>query len=313
MPFAPLQSPQSPQSPQCVRHAGARRNSHRALPLLLAGGVLLAVLALAACGTGSPADTTAENPPPPATETSTTPVANATATPDTTPQPAQQVRYAYLYSRVDYPLQIPVAQDDTVTLTLSPHEKILTVAPRQGTGSMTVGAPIYLPADLEHYQDVAAEAAVSGQGGPVTWQLVSAPRQSLLASDHSYAETVTFGWRVHAVADGQNTQKIVLSVYYVYLDGSQHAGTVEVTDAPIPMVAVATTPFNSLLPPLKVPLVGLSGLAGILTFARFIYGLVKWIDDAVAPVRDAAGVAVAIKGRIAPPPRRDPPPQPPTR
>src|SRR5579875_228533 len=87
-------------------------------------------------------------------------------------------KYAYLYSSVDYPLQIAVNDADTVTLTLSPNSNLVSAAPGQGHGK-TTDEPIPLPTDLSAYRDIAAAAEASG-GGPLVWQLTSAPRQSLL-------------------------------------------------------------------------------------------------------------------------------------
>lgn len=275
-------------------------------PIVLAGTLLLGVLALAACGAGarvtipsSPAPTATQ----PVTGTATGgPGGTSTPAGTVTPGPGGLSSYAYLYSRVDYPLQIPVGSDDTVTLTLSPQAVILSTGAHPGGGVTTVGAPIPLPTDLQDYQDIAAEAAAQSAAGngPLVWQLTSAPRQSLLAADHQqYAAAVTFQWQVHAATAGQNVATIVLSLYYVYLDGSQQTGTIEVTAAPIPIVAVQPTAANSMLLPFKLPIVGLSGLAGMLAFIRFLWDIFTRIDDTISPARDAAHVAGTVRARAA--------------
>ena len=286
-----------------MRHArstggmsAASRSTLPALSVRLGLGLgVLAALALAACGSSG------VTPGPGATATAggsqSTPV--VTGTPTIT-------HHAYLFSRVEYPLQIEVAKSDTVTLTLAPSGDILTVTPAPGNGVATVGEPIPLPTDLENYQDVGAAVETRAtDNGPVVWQLTSPQRQSLLApvgstsATRQYASQVTFTWQVRAVAAGQNTARIVLQLYFVYLDGSQQFGSVEVSQAPIPMVAVAPTPLNTTLPPLRLPLTGLTWLAGCLAVLRFLYGAYKTINDVAEPVRDAVKVAGAIQTRMA--------------
>ena len=289
-----------------MRHArstgGMPATPCSALLARLGLGVLAAlVLALAACGAGG--SSSGVNPSPGATATSggsqSTPIVTGTST---------ITRHAYLFSRVEYPLQIEVAKSDNVTLTLAPSGDILTVTPVPGNGVATVGEPIPLPTDLENYQDVGAAVETQATSdGPVVWQLTSPQRQSLLApagaaavpASRQYASQVTFTWQVRAVAAGQNTARIVLQLYFVYLDGSQQFGSVEVSQAPIPMVAVAPTPLNTTLPPLRLPLTGLTWLAGCLAVLRFLYGAYKTINDVAEPVRDAVKVAGAIQTRMA--------------
>lgn len=282
------------------KQAHERAASRYLWPIVLGSALLLGVLALVACGSGAEAP----GGPAPTEPVTGTPAASATGAPTGTGTPVAggQNSYAYLYSRVDYPLQIPVGSDDTVTLTLSPQAVILSTGAHPGGGVATVGAPIPLPTDLQDYQDIAAEAtAQSATGsGPLAWQLTSAPRQSLLAADHQqYAATVTFQWRVHAAMTGQNTASIVLSLYYVYRDGSQRAGTIEVTAAPIPIVAVQPTATNSILASFKLPLAGLSGLAGVIAFIRFLWDIFARIDDTISHTRDAAHVAGTVRARAA--------------
>lgn len=271
------------------------------LGVLAALAVLALLLALAGCGGAS--GTTGVNPRPVATATP----GGSQSTPGATGTPAV-TRHAYLFSRVEYPLQIEVAKSDNVTLTLAPSGDILTVTPAPGNGVATVGEPIPLPTDLENYQDVGAAVETQAtDSGPVVWQLTGPQRQSLLApaaagaapASRQYASQVTFTWQVRAVAAGQNTARIVLQLYFVYLDGTQQSGAIEVSRAPIPLVAVAPTPLNTTLPPLKLPLTGLTWLAGFLAVLRFLYGAYKTINDVAEPVRDAVKVAGAIQTRMA--------------
>ena len=221
--------------------------------------------------------------------------------PTQTPGPA---RFAYLYSRIDYPLQVAVNSGDTVTLTLSPQSDILTVTPGPGQGTGTVGTPIPLPTDLQYYQDIAA--AVDTQApdtGPFTWALTSPERQSLLTAGgpsaaRDYQNQVVFRWHVQAVAAGQNTVRIVLNLIYVYLDGSEHDGTIEVTQAPVPLVAVQPSGLEIALPQFKLPLIGISGFAGVIAFLRFLYKAFKAVSDVTGQVKDAAKVAQAVSARV---------------
>jgi hypothetical protein len=216
--------------------------------------------------------------------------------------------YAYLYSRVDYPLQIPVNSGDVVTLTLSPRSNILTVTPAPGSGTTTVGGPIPLPTDVRDYQDIGAAvdtpSANSGVTSPIVWQLTSAPRQSLLSpaatgTARGYLDSVVFTWHVEAVAAGQNLIQITLHLYYVYLDGSEHDGSISTTQTPIPMVAAEATPLNTTLPPFRIPVAGLTWLAGIIATIRFIWGVFHTVHDIADPVKDMAEAAKTIHARIA--------------
>src|SRR5690242_12966892 len=291
-----------------VRHArsdgGMPATGRSALLARLGLGVLATLalaLALAACGGSS--GLTGVNPSPRVTPTP----GGSQGTPSATGTPAT-TRHAYLFSRVEYPLQIEVAKSDNVTLTLAPSGDILTVTPAPGNGVATVGEPIPLPTDLQNYQDVGAAVETQAtDSGPVVWQLTGPQRQSLLApaaagaapASRQYASQVTFTWQVRAVAAGQNTARIGLQLYFVYLDGTQQSGAIEVSRAPIPLVAVAPTPLNTTLPPLKLPLTGLTWLAGFLAVLRFLYGAYKTINDVAEPVRDAVKVAGAIQTRMA--------------
>ena len=260
----------------------------RRIKLLIAVGVfMLGLLALAACGAGS-------------VNINRIPTPFSTAV--STGTPGIQ-RYAYLYSRVDYPLQVPVNAGDTVTLTLSPQSNILTVTPGPGTGSQTIGAPIPLPTDLSLYQDIGAEAdTVDTAKSPVVWQLQSPPRQSLLSApgtgQRQYLNEVVFRWHVQALATGENSINIVLRLYYVYLDGSEHDGTIQVTQQPIPIVAVQPSPISNSLPAVKLPLAGVTWLAGFIAAIRFIWKAYQTINTVAEPVKQAAEVAVAVKKHV---------------
>ena len=145
------------------------------------GLLLLAALALlAACGGA------------------TSPSATYTPQPGSTPASA----YAYLYSRIDYPLEVAVDAGSTVTLTLSPQSNLLIATPSAGSGVGVVGEPIPLPTQLSDYNDIGASVdTVASGNSPVVWQLVSAPRQSLLTPGgpgvaRSYLDQVDFRWHV---------------------------------------------------------------------------------------------------------------------
>lgn len=269
-----------------------------ALPLLVAAAFAALALALAGCGGSAPRYTTYATPTP---RSDATPGSTASAGPTATPGVAA---YAYLYSQIDYPLQIPVSTSDTVTLTLSPQSNILSVTPGQGRGTGTVGQPIPLPTDLQHYQDVAASVDTQAAGaGPLTWALTTSVRQSLLTgstltNDLRYKDRVAFTWDVRATSAGENTVKVVLHLIYVFADGSEHDGSVEISQAPIPIVAVQATVANTTLPQFKLPIAGLSGLAGVIALLRFIYTALKTINDVTEPVKDAAKVASAVRGRV---------------
>jgi hypothetical protein len=268
----------------------------RALPLLVAAAFAALALALASCGSSATSYIT----PSPTPRSDGTPSSTASAGPTATPGAAA---YAYLYSQIDYPLQVPLNGSDSVTLTLSPKSSILTVTPGPGRGSGTISQPILLPTDLQDYRDIAASVDTqAADTGPLTWALQSPIRQSLLTSsnpdDRHYKSEVTFTWAVRATSAGTNTVKVVLHLTYVYLDGSEHDGTIEVSQAPIPIVAVQETVANTALPQLKLPIAGLSGLAGVIALLRFIYTALKTISDVTEPVKDAAKVANAVRGRV---------------
>jgi hypothetical protein len=201
-----------------------------------------------------------------------------------------QATSVFLYSNVDYPLNIPVGNSDTVTLNLSLDKNILYVTPSAGHGQTPVGQPIPLPADVQNYREIDVQASAESAPGPLTWQLISPIQQTLLnpptsASDRSlrdrYNSSLQFQWRVQAVASGQNTAKIALQITYVYTDGKQANGTAELTQSPIPIVAVQPSPAsNSWLPNIKLPLTVTAGFAGLFGFIQFLWNLYQAGRDA---------------------------------
>ncbi len=265
---------------------------------IVAGLLLLAALALlAACG-ASTSSSAVHTPQPGSTVTG--------------PAPA----FAYLYSRIDYPLEIAVNAGSTVTLTLSPQSNLLVATPGPGSGVGTIGEPIPLPTHLSDYNDIGASVDTASSGNsPVVWQLTSAPRQSLLTpggpgAQRAYLDDVTFAWHVEAVAPGQNLVRIILHLYYIYLDGSEHDGTIEVSSSPTPIVAVQPAIANTALPTWlpswlteqlttwRVPLASLSGLAGLLGVVRFVWDLFQNARDAKDVAQGAAKAAAAIHTRV---------------
>lgn len=267
------------------RHRALRPRVRYALGLV---ALFVGALTLAACGASGSNITN------PATRPATFPVGSS-------PTAGTQAKYAYLYSRIDYPLQIPVSGSDTVSLILSPFSDILTIAPTAGTGTTTFTEPIPLPTDLQNYEDIGASVDTLAPSGasPLAWQLTSAPRQSLLtpasAGQREYLSTVTFQWNVRAVSAGENTTQIEMTLYYVYLDGSEHDGKVQISQSPIPVVAVNVSGARQALPPLRLPIAGLTGLAGMLAFFRFFWSAYRTMKDVADTGRDAAKVAHTIQ------------------
>lgn len=260
--------------------ARPRRTSPRTWIACIGGGLLLAaMLALAACG--------------------------GTTYPGARPSPTVTTSaYAYLYSRIDYPLELAVNAGSTVTLTLSPHQNLLTATPSAGSGVGTVGEPISLPTRLQDYNDIGAAVDTdSAANSPVVWQLTSAQRQSLLTPGSSgtprrYLDDVAFRWHVEAVAPGQNRVRIILHLYYIYLDGSEHDGTIQVSASPMPIVASQPTFIDTTLPQLRLPLAGLSGLAGLLGVLRFFWDLFQNAKDAKDTAQSVVRAAAAIHTRV---------------
>jgi hypothetical protein len=267
------------------RHRARRPRVRYALGLV---ALFIGALTLAACGASGGTITN------PATRPATFPAGSS-------PTVGTQAKYAYLYSRIDYPLQIPVNGSDTVSLILSPFSDILTIAPTAGTGATTFTEPIPLPTDLQNYEDIGAsvDTLASSGASPLAWQLTSAPRQSLLtptsAGQRDYLPKVTFQWNVRAVSAGENTTQIEMTLYYVYLDGSEHDGKVQVSQSPIPVVAVNVSGARQALPPLRLPIAGLTGLAGLLAFFRFFWSAYRTMKDVADTGRDAAKVAHTIQ------------------
>ncbi|MGH2517048.1 MAG: hypothetical protein ACRDHP_15470, partial [Ktedonobacterales bacterium] len=162
---------------------------------------------------------------------------------------------------------------------------------------------IPLQTDLALYNDIGAEAdTVDTAKSPVVWQLQSAPRQSLLTpagvTPRQY-QPIEFHWHVQATGTGENSINIVLRLYYVYLDGSEHDGTVQITQQPIPILAVQPSPISNSLPSLKLPLAGATWLAGFIAALRFIWKAFQTINNVTEPVKQAAEVAIAVKKHVA--------------
>lgn len=278
----------------------AQRSPRTGVGGIVGGVILLAAMALlAACGAST------------SPSARYTPQPGGTATAGSGP-----AAYAYLYSRIDYPLQLAVNAGSDVTLTLSPHQNLLIATPGAGSGVGTVGEPIPLPTQLSDYNDIGASVDTESSGNsPVVWQLVSAPRQSLLtpggpSADRAYLDAVNFTWHVEAVAPGQNLVRIILHLYYIYLDGSEHDGTIEVSSLPTPIVAVQSAIANTTLPTWlpswltdqlstwRIPLAGLSGLAGLLGVIRFFWDLFQNAKDAKDAAQGAARAAAAFQRRM---------------
>jgi hypothetical protein len=282
------------------RLPGPRRASARPRITLL--GLALAVLGLlllAGCGASGLSSGITPLP------TVNPGAGTGTAGPTTTPG---QSSYAYLYSRIDYPLQIAVGASDQVTLLLSTQSAILTATPAPGSGVTTVGGPIPLPTNPQDYQDIGVSVETAAPPNPaIVWQLLSAPRHSLLVPvtspgehSHQYLTSVPFRWQVHAAGAGANSITIILHLYFVYLDGTEQQGTIQTTQAPIPIEAVAPTPLNTTpLPEFKLPIAGLTWVVGLLAALRFLLGIIKGVSDVVEPARDAAHVARAVHQRVA--------------
>lgn len=233
----------------------------------------------------------------------------------TVPRPtgtAASLPYAYLYSRVDYPLELAVDAGSTVTLTLSSQQNLLMATPSAGNGVATLGEPIPLPTRLQDYADIGASIDTEASGeSPVVWQLISAPRQSLLTPGGSgisraYRPSVAFQWHVQAVAPGRNLVQIILHLYYIYLDGSEHDGTIEVSGSPTPVLAVQPAIGDTPLPTWlsgwlstwRLPLAGLSGLAGLLGVLRFLWDVLQNAREAKEAADTATKAAAAIHAHV---------------
>lgn len=227
-----------------------------------------------------------------------------------TPTPGPQ-SFAYLFSRVEYPLQLPVGGHDTVTLTLSPDVGILTVTPANGNGTAQAVPPIALPTDIQDVQDIAAAADVQGANtGPVVWQLISAPRLSLLTGPpgdpaRTY-HPVQFQWDVQAVAAGANVVRLTITLYETLPTGAELPQTYT-TDQPIPIVAVAPTPLNTTLPPFKLPISSLGLVGALLGIGRFLWSVYQRISQMVGTAKDATDLAQKAGVGKRPPPSPDAP------
>lgn len=205
---------------------------------------------------------------------------------------------AALVAQVDYPAQVPVGTTDEVTLTLTPQARPGHATTGGNADGGVAAGMIALPADPENYLDIGIAADAMGDGiSPLAWELTTPYRQSLLGTSsdgrHGYVP-VTFHWRVTALDAGRNTQKIVLGVYYIYRDGSEHGGTVQLTGTPIPIRAVAATLLNTTLPPWRWPIAGAALLLAALAFLRFWWGVVRALADGGRRRTDERG---AMAGR----------------
>lgn len=148
------------------------------------------------------------------------------------------------YSQVDYPLQMAVDSGEQVKLLLTTQADQLLLGPANGFGTTTVGAPLNLPTDIENYQDIGVSVdTVSAGESPLVWQLIDAPRKSLLSVSGQniatrYRGEVTFTWQVRALAAGQNLTSLEFTLYRMPRGGGVTAGPTQMTSAPVPIVAV---------------------------------------------------------------------------
>jgi len=266
-------------SPKGRRRAGRRRAPDVAAPLVLG----LTLMLLAGCG-GSvaqpmPTATVARQPP--------TPAAGGFAT---------------FFSRVDYPLEIPVNGADTVTLTLSSEQNLLTITPTPGGGSAPLGVPFALPTDLGRYRDIGVTAGLAGTDGPLLWQPLTAMQQSLLTPPQpnvvrAYVSRAVFRWQIRALSAGPNRASISLDLYYISLDGAVERGSIEVSAAPIPILAIQPTPANTTLPLLQLPLIGIVGTVGALGILSFLWSILQSLISAAGSVRDVRDLLSRGRGR----------------
>lgn len=311
-----------------------RHGSRQALLIGGSVGFIALLLVLANCGASSSPMTAGESTATPFPQRTATPYPTTTIPPPATPAPtatpvgitptalpvgptptAGPQSFAYVFSRVDYPLQIAVGNNDTVTLLLSTNSGILEVTPMPGQGNGQATAPIPLPTDVEHYRDIGATVDTASDGtSPIAWQLTSAPRQSLLdgapGNFNRHYHDAAFTWNVHAVNAGQNLVKITLGLYFVYLSGQEADGSIQVTASPVPIVAVTTTPFDDLLRRFKLPLSGIAAFGTLIGLVRFVYGIFEKVNTVTSTVKDAATVAQEAQKRLQ---QFQRPPQRPTR
>lgn len=255
------------------------------LAALCLGGICVIAL-LSGCGSGGGAST----------ETAST----STSQPQPTGTPGMAADHANLFSRIDYPFQIPVGSSDTVTLTLSPDVSILRVTPTpnpQGTAPASLpGAVIPLPTNPGDYQDISVSLNIIGNTGPVVWNETGAVSRSLLqpaqpGQPRRYVDqSLTFAWRVQAVSAGENTAQIVLTLSYTYLDGSFHSGTTNLTPNGVPMVAITPSFLTITLPNFKLPIISLASLGGIIA----LFNMVQNIISAIETGRKVKEVAVKV-------------------
>ncbi len=176
------------------------------------------------------------------------------------------------------------------------------VTPVAGKGQTPAVAPIALPTDLQDYQEIDVSAATETDGtSPIVWQETSALRQALLPAPvtgvaRQYVEQLAFNWHVQAVAAGQNLTRLVLQLTYVYLDGSEHDGSAEVGQAPIPMVAVQPTAANTWLAEIKIPAIGLPMIVGLWGVIQFLWNLYQAGQQAAEAAKKAREVLTRRRG-----------------
>jgi len=145
-----------------------------------------------------------------------------------------------------------------------------------------------LPTDLEHFSDIALTVTTRSPNSPFVWQLMSAPRQTLLTdtSLRAYRSLVTFQWNVRALAAGENTTEISFYIDYAYLDGTHYTAPTEYIGA-APVIAVRPTPANTILPQIKFPV----GAASLLAAAFALFLFVRSITDTSGNlIRTAQGI-----------------------
>ena len=200
-------------------------------------------------------------------------------------------RVAYLTAQVDYPHDLLAGDAGSVTVRLVPHGKLA-----GSTAEETQTAPVVsLPTNLSGYADILVSADAVGDGrSPVAWRLSGDYRQSLLsaASASRLYRPVTFRWQVTGLNAGRNTEKIVLGIVYVYRDGTEHAGSIELTARPVPVAVRTPTLVNVYLAPRRTLIVLIAGLLGALTLLWFVWGVTRVMAQSAA--RKAAPRAAPV-------------------
>lgn len=210
----------------------------------------------------------------------------------TCPPGTRDCRYVELaplqYVAVDYPLQLRVNAADTVTLTVSVHDNLLTLGPSTKTRGVLATAPVALPGDTQDYRDIGVivrtvTPASSGTANPIVWQLIGPARESLLARRGAAVPYVdaAFTWRVSAVAPGPNVTSIAFSTVLQRADGSETTGPGIETDSPIPIMAVQPQPPRTQAVPLLL-VSALSAAAATFVLAINTIKLVREVFEYLA-------------------------------